>query len=133
MGWSASKAFIATFLEMLYVKLGCYILSMGSELMFLDIIAYLGYKFVAILSCSLINLVVLRTLTGSPGLFMHVVFIYLSLALGFFLLRSWRYLMLPAEADANTSFGHPMRRRRVYFLFSVAALQIVVSYFLLIT
>jgi hypothetical protein len=107
-------------------------MSMGSELLFLEMVAYLGYKFVAILTCSVINLVVLRTLTGSPGFFMHIIFIYLALALGFFLLRSWRYLMLPQDATAAT-FVHPMRRRRVYFLFSVAAVQILVSYLLLIT
>lgn len=50
LGASASTAFALIFLELGMVKLGCYLLGIGDEGTFIDLIAYEGYKFVGFVS-----------------------------------------------------------------------------------
>lgn len=45
LGLTASSALIFSFLELLFVKLGCYLLSFGNEIAFLDVMSYVGYKY----------------------------------------------------------------------------------------
>ena len=127
LGWSLTKALVATLIELVYVKAGCYVLSLEQDIPVLDVIAYLGYKFVMILTTSSLSLLV-----GS-SLILHCVFGFLSLSLSFFLLRSLRYWIVPPENSASYTMpmSSPNRRQRLYFLFSVAAVQVVVSYLLL--
>lgn len=46
LGLTASSALIFSFLELLIIKLGCYLLSFGNELAFLDVMSYVGYKYI---------------------------------------------------------------------------------------
>jgi hypothetical protein len=45
LGFTASKAIAILIFELVFVKLGCYLLSV-SDLQLLDSIAYSGYKFI---------------------------------------------------------------------------------------
>lgn len=46
LGLTSSSALIFTLFELLAVKFGCYILNIGNELKILEIISYVGYKYV---------------------------------------------------------------------------------------
>lgn len=43
---TASSAFVMSLVELLIIKLGCYLLSFGNEVALLDVLAYVGYKYV---------------------------------------------------------------------------------------
>lgn len=77
LGMTATTCIIAWIVEVLFIKLGCYLLGIGSEIHFLDFIAYSGYKF-----CILI-------VSISSGIFgktiKYCVFGYSVLAYGLFL------------------------------------------------
>ena len=46
LGMTASSALVITLIEVLLIKFGCYILNIASDVVFLDIVAYAGYKYV---------------------------------------------------------------------------------------
>lgn len=46
LGYTATSAFIIVVVEILLLKLGCYLLSISNESQLLDLVAYSGYKFV---------------------------------------------------------------------------------------
>jgi len=48
-GYTATMASIIMFLEILGLKLGCYLLSISNESQLLDLVAYSGYKFVGVI------------------------------------------------------------------------------------
>ncbi|KAG8800959.1 hypothetical protein FRC16_001595 [Serendipita sp. 398] len=83
--------------------------------------AYVGYKFVASTS-----LLVLSILHFRASLY-WAVFLYLFGAIGFFLLRSLRAMVLATSANAAASGASrqnaSLRSYRVLFLFTVAAFQ----------
>ncbi|KAG8785211.1 hypothetical protein FRC19_008410 [Serendipita sp. 401] len=116
-----SKAITIIVLECLFVKLGCYSLGVEGNAQLLDIMAYVGYKFVASTS-----LLVLSILHFRASLY-WAVFLYLFGAIGFFLLRSLRAMVLATSANAAASGASrqnaSLRSYRVLFLFTVAAFQ----------
>jgi hypothetical protein len=63
LGSTAGWAFFSVGLEILGLKLGCYILSISNESQLLDLIAYSGYKFVGVIA----TLVVSEILNGGKG------------------------------------------------------------------
>ncbi|OUM57558.1 hypothetical protein PIROE2DRAFT_17419 [Piromyces sp. E2] len=65
--------------EVLLMKLICYLMSISADVAFLDLIAYSGYKFIGIILVSLLN-----SLT-TKKFFTYLVYSYVSLALGFFM------------------------------------------------
>lgn len=123
LGVTASKALAVVVFEVILVKLGCYLLGVTSDAQFLDLICYSGYKFIGI-----IVTLVARYLV--PGWTTWLIFFYTNLAVGFFLLRSLRHIVLPDTTSA-TATGVHHRKHRIHFLFVVAALQLVFSWILL--
>ena len=86
---TASYAFAVVLFEIIAIKLGCYLLSIGGA--FLDLIAYGGYKFVGIVVTMLVRLAGIlgsRTRSGWARWFEWGVFIYCFLGLGFFMART---------------------------------------------
>jgi len=49
LGLTASFAFTIVILEIITIKIGCYLLSINNESQLLDLVAYSGYKFVGII------------------------------------------------------------------------------------
>jgi hypothetical protein len=87
---TASYAFAVALFEIVAVKLGCYLLSIGGQGQVLDLVAYGGYKFVGIVVTMVVRLAgILGRREGSkPGWgrwFEWSVFIYCFLSLGFFM------------------------------------------------
>lgn len=77
LGLTASKAFFLVLFEVLFVKLGNYFLNISSDAPFLELFAYMGYKFIPI------NTVLIAKIF-STSLVNTMVFIYCFFAFGFF-------------------------------------------------
>ena len=100
---TASYAFAVVLFEIVAIKLGCYLLSIGGQGQFLDLVSYGGYKFVGIVVTVLVRLVGhLGHREGpSKGLGRWIewsVFIYCFLGLGFFMV-SYSSSSLIASCD----------------------------------
>lgn len=63
LGSTAGWAFFIVFIEILGLKLGCYLLSISNESQLLDLVAYSGYKFVGVIA----TLVVSEIINGGKG------------------------------------------------------------------
>ncbi|UZP37760.1 hypothetical protein NXS19_005576 [Fusarium pseudograminearum] len=121
LGKTATISLIVVIVEIFFLKLGCYLLSISSQSQLLDLIAYSGYKFVGII----VTVVVAEILNGGKGTGGWVgwlIFFYTYLANSLFLMRSLKYVLLP-ETAAGVS-GGPMqtdsrakRSQRTKFLF----------------
>ncbi|CAG8662241.1 3241_t:CDS:2 [Ambispora leptoticha] len=120
LGMNATTAFLIVMLELVFIKTGCYLLNISSETHFLDLMAYSGYKFIGTIMTLMVSLI-------APFWVVAVTFIYTAFSTGFFLLRSLRYVVFP---DSTTTVNVPQRKRRINFLFCIAALQVVLMYFL---
>ncbi|KNE71916.1 hypothetical protein AMAG_16340 [Allomyces macrogynus ATCC 38327] len=126
LGLTASTAFFLVLCEVLLVKLGCYLFSVQAAVPVLDLVSYAGYKFVGIITTLLAAF--LAPVLGTWPYWIALA--YTSLALGFFSLRSMRYIVIP-EAGSSTSTIHiPQRRRRINFLAGVVFLQMLTSWIL---
>lgn len=87
LGLTATTACAIVIVEILALKLGCYLLSISNESQLLDLVAYSGYKFVGII----VTLVISESLNrgrGTGGWIGWAVFIYTFLANAFFLVTS---------------------------------------------
>lgn len=112
LGVLASKTIAFILFEILFLKLGTYLLSAGSSL--LDFIAYSGYKFIGIV------LTVLAYALFSSLKIKWAVFLYVATSNSFFLLRSLRYILLPDSSSASSTtrtINPAQRQRRIHFLF----------------
>ena len=63
LGYTATSAFFIVVIEILGLKLGCYLLSISNESQLLDLVAYSGYKFVGVI----VTLVVSEVFNGGKG------------------------------------------------------------------
>src|SRR5271155_126028 len=89
---TASYAFAVVIFEMVAIKLGCYLLSIGGQGQVLDLVAYGGYKFVGIVVTMLVRLAgILGRREGEKkgwGRWIEwSIFMYCFLGLGFFMVR----------------------------------------------
>jgi protein transport protein YIF1 len=89
LGLTATTAFAVVIFEILGLKLGCYILSISNESQLLDLVAYSGYKFVAIIVTIGIAEIVNKG-KGTGGWVGWAVFIYTFMANSFFMVRHTR-------------------------------------------
>lgn len=125
LGKTASTALIVVIIEMLVLKLGCYLLGISNQSQLLDLIAYSGYKFVGMI----VTIAVAELANGGQGTGGWVgwlLFGYTFLANSLFLMRSLKYVLLPESASNN---GGPMqtdsrakRSQRTQFLFAYSYL-----------
>ncbi|KAE8223892.1 hypothetical protein CF319_g3149 [Tilletia indica] len=128
LGLTATRASAIVLLEVLAVKLGCYLLNIqGDHYTSLDLIAYSGYKFVGTLVTLFIGL------TGLGSLLYWATFLYTFAANSFFLLRSLRYVVLPDPSNpSSVTITHAQRSKRIQFLFSIAVAQIILGWLLVV-
>ncbi|EAQ89643.1 hypothetical protein CHGG_06262 [Chaetomium globosum CBS 148.51] len=123
-GYIATTAVVAVIVEILGLKLGCYLLSISNESQLLDLVAYSGYKFVGVI----VTISVAEVVNGGKGTGGWIgwsVFIYTFLANSLFLMRSLKYVLLPENNNDNRGpmqTMHPLdsrakRSQRTQFLF----------------
>ncbi|KAI9359604.1 hypothetical protein DFJ73DRAFT_816973 [Zopfochytrium polystomum] len=119
LGTTASSAIFFIAVELMVMKLGCYLLNVQNEVPSLDIISLCGYKFLGV------NSAVTSKIFFSYKV-VYSIFAYHMLAFFFFTLRTMKYLLLPDASD--TAVIVPQRQRRVYFLFGFALFQTVMAF-----
>lgn len=112
LGYTATRIFALGVLDVLFLKIALYTLSIESK--FWDVVAYSGYKIVSVLVIMLFK-----------NVFQNSRFIYYSFSigvlfsLGFFLMRSLRYVMLPSGGNSSAvSQGQKKMRTNFLFLYS---------------
>jgi hypothetical protein len=102
-------------------------MSITNDVPMLDLAAYSGYIFVP-----MIAIMVVKMLDFTVVWWLYwAVYAYMSMSLGFFLLRSLRYTIFPDTTASSSTLAPTQRRRRVHFLFAVAALQWPLMYLML--
>ncbi|WPG97770.1 Hypothetical protein R9X50_00055100 [Acrodontium crateriforme] len=116
LGITFSNASVIIFLELLVLWLGRYFLNISSESQIYDLVAYSGYKFVGVIVTIAVAAVFNRG-QGTGGWVGWTVFAYTFMANAFFLLRSLKYVLLPADAGAANPLARAQRNRRTQFLF----------------
>lgn len=84
LGSTAGWAFFIVFIEILGLKLGCYLLSISNESQLLDLVAYSGYKFVGVITTLIIAEIFNRG-QGTGGWLGWLIFSYTFLANALFL------------------------------------------------
>ena len=95
LGITATYCFVIVAIEILLLKLGCYLLSISNESQLLDLVAYSGYKFVGVI----VTIVISQSVSGGKGTGGWIgwtVFAYTFFANALFLVRT---LCLPALKD----------------------------------
>jgi len=85
LGSAATWAFTVVLLEIIGLRVGCYLLAISNQSQLLDLIAYSGYKFVGVI----FTLVGTAIFSGGKGGWVGwVIFIYAYLANALFLVRT---------------------------------------------
>ncbi|CAK7244317.1 MAG: Protein transport protein yif1 [Sporothrix thermara] len=119
LGYTASVALAVVGVEILGLKLGCYLLSISNTSQLLDLVAYSGYKFVGVIA----TIAVAELVNGGKGTGGWIgwsLFLYTFLANSLFLMRSLKYVLLPeSSADSRTmqTDTRAKRNQRTQFLF----------------
>lgn len=86
LGYTATIGMIVVIVEIVALKLGCYLLSISSQSQLFDLIAYSGYKFVGII----VTITIAEIFNGGKGTggwVGWVIFFYTFLANSLFLVR----------------------------------------------
>ncbi|CAO1428156.1 unnamed protein product [Diamesa hyperborea] len=142
LGIQASSALAYSIFEMIIYSITLYVSGISTTLRTLDLLAFCGYKFAIIVAILLISIVF-----SSAGYYLALV--YCSLTVAFFLLRTLKAKVLsepiqtaaaPQMPGGFDAYGQPVqqqqfdhtlgRKRKLYFLFLVAGLQPVLSFWL---
>ncbi|CAK7231763.1 Protein transport protein yif1 [Sporothrix curviconia] len=119
LGYTASVALAVVGVEILGLKLGCYLLSISNTSQLLDLVAYSGYKFVGVIA----TIAVAELVNGGKGTGGWVgwsLFLYTFLANSLFLMRSLKYVLLPessADSRPMQTDTRAKRNQRTQFLF----------------
>ncbi|CAK7563522.1 MAG: Protein transport protein yif1 [Sporothrix epigloea] len=119
LGYTASVALVVVGIEILGLKLGCYLLSISNTSQLLDLVAYSGYKFVGVIA----TIAVAEIVNGGKGTGGWVgwsLFLYTFLANSLFLMRSLKYVLLPessADSRSMQTDTRAKRNQRTQFLF----------------
>lgn len=119
LGYTASVALAVVGVEILGLKLGCYLLSISNTSQLLDLVAYSGYKFVGVIA----TIAVAELVNGGKGTGGWIgwsLFLYTFLANSLFLMRSLKYVLLPessADSRPMQTDTRAKRNQRTQFLF----------------
>ena len=84
LGTTATAATLCVIVEIMGLKLACYLLAISNDSQIYDLVAYSGYKFVGIIVTTLVGEIANRG-AGTVGWVGWTVFIYSWFALAFFL------------------------------------------------
>lgn len=109
----ASSALAWDVIELVVHIVSLYVMNLETSLSTLDILAYCGYKYVGINAALLVSL-----LFRKFGY--YIVWLYTSVSLAFFLIRSLKLKVIPQNQGAYTASGN---KRRLYFILFVAGIQ----------
>ncbi|KAK0140132.1 Protein YIF1A [Merluccius polli] len=124
LGLCASTALVWVIIEVLVMLLSLYLLTVHTDLSTFDLLAYSGYKYVAMILTVLSGL-----LFGSDGYF--VALAWSSCALMFFIVRSLKMKILSSLSSDSMGAGASAKPRlRLYITVATAAFQPIIIYWL---
>lgn len=86
LGYTATTGLVVVIVEIVALKLGCYLLSISSQSQLFDLIAYSGYKFVGII-VTITVAEIFNAGQGTGGWVGWLIFFYTFLANSLFLVR----------------------------------------------
>ncbi|KAF3001096.1 hypothetical protein G7054_g10094 [Neopestalotiopsis clavispora] len=123
LGATAALAALVVVLEIAFLRLGCYFLSISERSQLLDLVAYSGYKFVGVI-VTVATAQIINGGNGTGGLIGWSVFIYTFMANSLFLMRSLRYVLLPENSSdpRMQTESRTKRNQRTQFLFGYSYL-----------
>lgn len=117
LGVISSQALAWVVLELLIHSVTLYVSNIDTRLKLMDLLAFIGYKFFAVIFC-----IFLGFLFGKTGF--YVGWLYSSAAMGFFMMRAMKSHVLYFQEDfqENVDFNSSVHyktgtKRRLYFLF----------------
>ncbi|ELU01098.1 hypothetical protein CAPTEDRAFT_149416 [Capitella teleta] len=120
LGVTSSTALVWTILEIIILLIAMYVINVATDLKYLDLLAYCGYKYVGMLLALIGGL-----LFQSSGY--YIVLLWTSISIAFFLVRSLKLAIMPHSDPDNYIRGN---KRRLYFLLFVALSQPLLMWWL---
>lgn len=114
LGITASAAIVWIIIELVALLFTMYVLNMPTDLKYLDLLAYCGYKYVGMI-------VVLLGGLAFQSTGYYVALLWMTLSIAFFLVRSLKEATLPHSDPVSVERGGS--KRRLYFLLLVAVIQ----------
>lgn len=121
LGMQASTALVWLIIELVAVMLSLYIMNLTTDLKYMDILAYIGYKFVGMIFILLGGM--LFQSTGFYGLL-----VWFSLTIIFFLVRTLKVQILP-HTQGEEHHGHGTKRS-LYLIVTISLMQPVLMWWL---
>lgn len=120
LGIQASSALVWLVLELLIIMLSLYILNVNTDLRYMDILAYSGYKYIGMIAVLLAGL-----LFKYAGY--YLLLLWFSFSTAYFLLKTLRIQILPhTEADGFTRGS----KRSLYLILSISIMQPILMWWL---
>ncbi|KAL3874850.1 hypothetical protein ACJMK2_037812 [Sinanodonta woodiana] len=120
LGIQASSALVWNIIELLAMMFSIYVMNVSTEIKYLDILAYIGYKYFGMIGSLLAGL-----LFDSTGYYAALV--WFSLTIVIFLIRTLRVKILPHnDADGFTRGS----KRSLYLILSIALVQPILMWWL---
>ncbi|KAK3093589.1 hypothetical protein FSP39_017809 [Pinctada imbricata] len=120
LGVQTSTAFVWLVIELLVLNLSLYVMNLNTDLKYLDIVAYCGYKFVGMIFCLVAGL-----LFQSMGY--YGVLLWFSITISFFLIRTLRIKILPHSEGDGYSRGS---KRSLYLILVISLVQPLMMWWL---
>ncbi|XP_064621582.1 protein YIF1B-B-like isoform X2 [Lineus longissimus] len=120
LGIQASTALVWTIIEILAVLMTLYVMSVATDLKYLDLLAYSGYKYVGMIFTLLAGLIFK---TGGY----YLVLLWCSAAIAFFLMRTLRVKIQPHGDEDGYQRGG---KRRMYMMLMIAGTQPLLMWWL---
>lgn len=114
LGVEASSALVWYIIEVLIIMFSLYLVNARTDLSTFDVIAFSGYKYVAMILC-----LVAGGLFGSTGYW--VVLVYTGITISYFLLKTLRLKILPHSS--TDGYGQSAGSHRMYLTFIVSFVQ----------
>jgi len=122
-GMTASSAFVWLCIEMIIIIMTMYVIGIASNIRYLDILAFCGYKYVGMIIASVSGL-----LFKSSGYYFTL--LWCSVAISFFLARTLRLVINPEDHSDSVTRSSGGNKRRLYILLFISLIQPVFMYFL---
>lgn len=121
LGIQASTALVWLIIELVAVMLSLYIMNLSTELKYMDVLAYTGYKFVGMIFSLLAGM--LFQSTGYYG-----VLAWFSVAIVFFLVRTLKSQIMPRSE--HDGYGGTGTKRSLYLILTISIAQPILMWWL---
>jgi len=120
LGMTASSALVWLFVELLVIIMTLYVFGMSSDVRYLDMLAFCGYKYVGMIMAAIVGLIL-----KSTGYYVTIA--WMSFTTSFFLARTLRLIILPEAASDGVARAS---KRRLYLLLFISLVQPVFMFML---